>query len=150
MSVAQELQRLSDLHDSGRLSDREFAAAKEHVIAEGDRAVVESGPAAVDTLFEEQVFKSSRWSAGNFFFPDRLMVAPDGLVFRKGAMVGSREEHISFGAIASYRTDNGFFLATMKIETSGGTQPIVINGLWKSSARRIQELIRTGQAGLKA
>ncbi|HEY4299433.1 MAG TPA: hypothetical protein VGM73_01085 [Candidatus Didemnitutus sp.] len=142
MTVTQELERLSALHTAGQLSDREFAAAKQQIVGEVGQPASLPHP-----TFQERVFRSSRWSAGNFLFPDRLTVAPDGIVFRKGAMFGSREEHIGYGAIASYRTDNGVFLATMRIETSGGTQPIVINGLWKSSARKMQELIRLGQAG---
>ncbi|HVU17552.1 MAG TPA: hypothetical protein VHD32_11540 [Candidatus Didemnitutus sp.] len=141
MSVAQDLEKLSSLREAGYLSDGEFATAKQRIMAQAEDG---NSPVAADDLTGE-TFRSSRWSSRNFFFPDRLTVAPDGIIFRKGAMFGSREEHIGFGAIASYRTENGVFLATMTIETSGGTQPIVINGLWKSAARRIQELIRIGQ-----
>jgi hypothetical protein len=43
------------------------------------------------------------------------------------------------------RVTNGVFLANLSIETSGGSQPIFINGLWKSDARQIQEAVRVFQ-----
>ncbi len=73
------------------------------------------------------------------------MLASDGMVFRKGALFGSSEEHISYRAIASVRVRNGIFLAEICIETSGGSQPIFINGIWKSDAREIQDKIRLFQ-----
>ena len=43
------------------------------------------------------------------------------------------------------RVKNGIFLSTLNVETSGGSQPVYINGLWKSDAREIQENLRTYQ-----
>ena len=92
-----------------------------------------------------KTFRSSRWSAGNLFFRDSLVLAPDGVVFRKGRLFGSSEEHINYKSIASMRVKNGIFLANISVETSGGSQPIFINGLWKSDARQAQEGIRAFQ-----
>ncbi|MEO6992160.1 MAG: PH domain-containing protein, partial [Lacunisphaera sp.] len=86
------------------------------------------------------------WSAGNLFFRDRLVLSGDGITFRKGAVFSSNEEHINYRAIASIRVKNGLFLSNVTVETSGGTQPIFINGLGKSEARELQSFIRIYQA----
>ena len=153
MNLTEELQKLAALREAGHLTDEEFAAAKRRLLADGggERAsptTAERTAATAATTagpIEERVYWSSRWSAGNLFFPDRLTLAADGLLFRKGAMFGSSEEHISYRAVASYKVANGIFLTSLTIETSGGSQPIYVNGLWKSDAQEIQEIIRAAQ-----
>ena len=73
---------------------------------------------------------SSRWSVGNRFFRDSVGLAADGIPFRKRRLLGSNEEHSNYRAVASIRVKNGVFLSNLSIETSGGSQPIFINGLW--------------------
>ena len=153
MSITDELRKLADLRAEGQLSDAEFADAKRRLLAEnGSRPVSEGqAPPSLNPLPEgweadtEKRFRSSRWSSGNFFFPDSLLLATDGILFRKGSLFGSREERINYRAVASIRIRNRIFLATLSIETSGGSQPIYINGLWKSEAREIQDIIRAFQ-----
>jgi hypothetical protein len=152
MNLTDELQKLAGLHEGGQLTDREFASAKARLL--GAEAVAPV-PLVLDApppeeLAERKVYRSSRWSSGNFFFPDRLTLAADGLHFRKGALFGSQEEHINYRAIASLRVENGIFLSDLTIETSGGSQPVHINGLWKSAAREIQAGVQAAQrAGLR-
>ena len=93
----------------------------------------------------EKTYWSSRWSANNLFFRDSVVVASDGILFRKGRLFGSKEEHINYRAVASFRIQNGIFLSTISIETSGGSQPIFVNGLWRGDAKEIQDTIRTFQ-----
>lgn len=94
---------------------------------------------------EMNTYWSSRWSVGNHFFRDSVGLAADGIQFRKRRLFGSSEEHINYRAIASIRIKNGVFLSSVSIETSGGSQPIFINGLWKSDARIVQDAIRAHQ-----
>ena len=152
MNLTDELRKLADLHKEGQLTDQEFAEGKKRLLRQGgderpadpqDRADA-AAPAA---QFEAQRFKSSRWSSGNLFFPDRLTMTGEGMLFRKGALFGSSEEHINYRAVASCKVENGIFLADLSIETSGGSQPIFLNGLWKSDARKIQEILRIHQGG---
>jgi hypothetical protein len=148
MSLTDELQRLADLRRAGSLTDAEFADAKRRLLAQGDgEGAARPSPdaAATDGPAEERRYRSSRWSSGNFFFPDSLTLASDGILFRKGRLFGSSEERISYKAIASVRVANGVFLSNVSVETSGGSQPIFINGLWKSDARDVQEGIREFQ-----
>jgi hypothetical protein len=151
MNIADELQKLAALRKEGSLTDEEFADAKRRLLSqERDEAAgrppaaAQGAPAPGDQT-EEVRFQSSRWSAGNTFFPDSLTLAGDGILFRKGRFFGSSEERISYKAIASLRVKNGIFLSSISVETSGGSQPIFINGLWKSDAARIQESIRSFQ-----
>lgn len=149
MNLTAELQKLSDLHHSGQLTDREFASAKSRLLetdAPARAPTVLAAPPPAGLAIKRKAFKSSRWSAGNLFFPDRLTVAEDGLHFRKGALFGSEEQHIAYRAIASVRVNNGIFLATIDVETSGGSQPVHINGLWKSAAREIQAAVLAAQS----
>ena len=87
-------------------------------------------------------YASSRLTAGNILFPDEVTVAEDGIHFLKRRIFGSDEEIISDGKIASVKVNSGILFADITIETTGGSQPIFINGLMKGSAQEIKEAIR--------
>ena len=153
MSLTDELRKLADLKAEGQLSEAEFAEAKRRLLAleAGGLPPVKPVPVAVvpnTPRVADKTYWSSRWSKGNLFFRDSLRLGSDGLLFRKGKMFGSQEERISYHAIASVRVTNGLFLSNIYVETSGGSQPIFINGLWKSDARQIQEAVRVFQQGI--
>ena len=141
-----ELRKLAELHQEGHLNDQEFADAKRRLIIESTAeppTLPKNSAAAV--RFAEKRYRCSRWSSGNFFFPDALTLASDGMVFRKGALFGSSEERINYRAVASFQIENGIWLSNVCIETSGGSQPIFVNGLWKSDAKEILDTIRAIQ-----
>ncbi len=151
MNLTDELQKLADLRASGQLTDAEFAEAKRRLLAQAPTApaAVEpeearSAPSSTPRVVDK-TYWSSRWSKGNLFFRDSVTLSSDGISFRKGKMFGSQEERINYRAIASMRVTNGIFLANIYVETSGGSQPIFINGLWKSDARQIQDAVRVLQ-----
>lgn len=153
MDIIDELQKLAALRKDGQLTEQEFADAKRKLLAE-DRDTSATRPEEPDDprpfatavpSIPQKTYRSSRWSSGNFLFPDSLTLASDGMVFRKNRVFGSNVEHINYGSVASFRVRNGIFLSNLTIETSGGSQPIFINGLWKSAAREIQEAIRAFQ-----
>lgn len=106
----------------------------------------DTGPSAMVPPTSGKTYRSSRWSSGNFFFPDSLTIASDGMVFQENRLFDSSIERINCAAVASYRIKNGICLSHLTIETSGGGQPIFINGLWQSAARDIQDAIRKFQA----
>ena len=147
MNLTDELRKLAELHQEGHLNEQEFAAAKRRLIAESRDEPPTSSTTEAAVQFAEKSYRSSRWSSGNLFFPDSLTLASDGMVFRKGALIGSSEERINYRAVASVRINNGIFLSDVCIETSGGSQPIFVNGLWKSEATEIQDTIRAFQRG---
>jgi hypothetical protein len=152
MNLTDELRKLADLRTEGHLTDAEFAEAKRKLLAPDSSVPLSTAPriggAQVSVAAPRVVDKtywSSRWSASNLFFRDSVTLASDGILFRKGRMIGSQEERINYRAVASLRVTNGLFLANISIETSGGSQPIFINGLWKSDAKEIQEAVRLFQ-----
>ena len=153
INLTDELQKLAALHHNGQLTDGEFAAAKARLLEADARPALPTvlgAPPPAGAVIKTKSYKSSRWSSGNTFFPDRLTLASDGLHFRKGALFGSEEENISYRAIASLKVNNGVFLSDLTVETSGGSQPVHLNGLWKSDAREIQEAVQAAQrAGLR-
>ena len=153
MNLTDELQKLADMHRNGQLTDGEYASAKARLLgakAEANAfepAAQELGPPlSASVLTEPKVYRSSRWSSGNLFFPDQLTLAADGLHFRKGALFGSSEENIAYRAIASLKVDHGIFLSDLTVESSGGSQPVFINGLWKSAAREVQAIVQAAQS----
>jgi hypothetical protein len=147
MNLTDELQKLADMRTAGQLTAEEFGEAKRRLLAQApDFPAPPAGPApGVAPRVAEKTYWSSRWSAGNLFFRDSITLANDGLLFRKGRMFGSQEERINYHAIASIRATNRLFLANIYLETSGGSQPVFINGLWKSDARQIQDAVRIFQ-----
>lgn len=160
MNLTDELRKLAELRQQGHLTEEEYAAAKRQLLslpaaapgtpidanagdAESDRdADVAIDPASGEV---ERVYRSSRWSSGNMFFPDSIRLTREGMMFRKGRLFGSDYEHINYRAIASMKVNNGMFLSDITIETSGGSQPVHLNGLWRSDAKEIQETIRAQQ-----
>jgi hypothetical protein len=150
MNLTDELQKLADLRAAGQLTAEEFVEAKRQLLAQAPDfppppAGQPLGSANPLPRIAEKTYWSSRWSAGNLFFRDSLTLASDSLLFRKGRMFGSQEERINYRAIASIRLTNRLFLANLSVETSGGSQLIFINGLWKSDARQIQDAVRVFQ-----
>jgi hypothetical protein len=150
MTIADQLRQLADLRSQGHLTEEEFIEAKRRLLAGDPAAVPATAPVVAAPLevmpeIPEKLYHSSRWSVHNHLFPDSLRLARDGLVFRKGRFFGSSEEHINYRAVASLRVKNGIFFSILSIETSGGSQPVYINGLWKSDAREIQDILREYQ-----
>lgn len=92
-----------------------------------------------------EIFASSRWTAGNLLFPDRLLVTPRALLYRKRTWISSREEEIPWHKIASVSVARGLFFATLIVETTGGSRPIVVNGLRGAKADRARHVIAEWQ-----
>ena len=151
MNISDELRKLAELRREGHLTEQEFAEAKRQLLLQGDaepKAQFNGRNEGVTEgliQIEEKTYQSSRWTSGNLLFPDAIVLVSDGIVFRKGSLFGSREEHINYKGVASFRITNGILFSTISIETSGGSQPIVVNGLWKSEAKEIQDALREFQ-----
>jgi len=93
-----------------------------------------------------RVFQASRWTRGNFFFPDRLRLEAEAVVFIKRHLVGSEEESIRYEQIASVSVQRGLVFADLMFETTGGSEPVLLDGLWIGEAERAKaELQRRSQ-----
>jgi hypothetical protein len=151
MNISDELKKVAELRREGLLSEEEFAEAKRQILSQGSTEpkvrpdVQNEIPTADEVQVEDIIYYASRLTSGNLFFPDAVILEDDGIVYRKRSLLGSREEHINYKAVASFRLTNGVFFSTVTIETTGGSQPIVVNGLWKSHARELQDVLREYQ-----
>jgi hypothetical protein len=93
-----------------------------------------------------QTFTASRWTQGNLLFPTRLVVSPLRVSRVKSRWFGSNDESIAMGKIASVHISTGVLWAEIRIESTGGTDPITSHGHRKKDAQRIRDLIESYQA----
>jgi hypothetical protein len=91
-------------------------------------------------------FAASRWTQGNFIFPTRIVISPLRVSRVKSRLFGSNDESIAISKIASVHIATGMLWAEIKIESTGGTDPIVSHGHRKKDAHRIRDLIERYQA----
>ena len=103
---------------------------------------------SVDSLSGE-TFTASRWTQGNFLFPTRLVVSPQRVARVKVRLFGSNEESIAMTKVASVHISTGVFWSEIRIESTGGTDPITSHGHRKADAQRIRDLIETYQGQLR-
>jgi hypothetical protein len=94
---------------------------------------------------QSETFIASRWTKGNLLFATRLVVSPLHVVRVKPRLFGSNEESISIPQVASVHISTGVFRSDIRIESTGGTDPIVSHGHRKADAQRIRDLIETYQ-----
>ncbi|MBI3402806.1 MAG: PH domain-containing protein [Acidobacteria bacterium] len=87
------------------------------------------------------VFVASRFSAGNRLFPTQVLITPTSVVQYTPRWIGRQEETIHLAHVASVRIQTGALLSDVRIETTGGTDPILCHGHHKRDADRMKNLI---------
>ncbi len=90
-------------------------------------------------------FSASRWTAGNMLFPTVIEVSPERVLRIKPRAMGSNEESIAMQKVVSVNISTGLIFSSIRIDSAGGTNPILSHGHTKSDARRIRELIEKYQ-----
>ncbi|HLX83004.1 MAG TPA: hypothetical protein VKR59_03850 [Terriglobales bacterium] len=105
-----------------------------------------SNPAPPGSAIAEETFIASRWTKGNFWFPTRIVVSPLRVSLVKRRLFGSNEESISISQVASVKISTGVVWSDIRIESTGGTDPISSHGHRKADAIRIRDLVETLQA----
>lgn len=90
-------------------------------------------------------FTASRWTRGNRIFPTIIGVGPDHVVRIRRKLFGQTEESIAISKVASVQISTGLMWSDIRIDSSGGTDPIVSHGHSKKDAIRIRELIEQFQ-----
>jgi hypothetical protein len=93
-----------------------------------------------------QTFTASRWTQGNFLFPTKLVVSQLRVSRVKSRWFGSNDESIAMSKIASVHISTGVLWSEIRIESTGGTDPITSHGHRKADAQRIRDLIESYQA----
>lgn len=93
-----------------------------------------------------ETFKASRWTRGNHIFPTRIVVSPLHVSRVKPRLFGTTDESIAISQVASVEIRTGFIWSEIRIDSTGGADPITSHGHRKADAIRIRELIETYQA----
>ena len=75
------------------------------------------------------------------------MVSPLHVSRIRRRLFGNTEESIAISQVASVEISTGIIWAEIRIESSGGADPITSHGHRKRDAVRIRELIENFQAG---
>jgi hypothetical protein len=92
-----------------------------------------------------EAIRASRLTTSNQLFPMQIAVFPERIARYKPRFFGHTEDSISTDQIASVKIQAGVVFADVVIDTTGGSPPIVIHGLWKKDAERLRHLIGVAQ-----
>lgn len=99
---------------------------------------------------DNHVFTASRWTSGNRLFPVRIEVNPSRITRIKPRLLGSNEESIAIPKVASVNIQTGLIWSDIRIDSVGGSNPIVSHGHCKADARAIRDLIERFQKNPQA
>ena len=94
----------------------------------------------------EHVFRASRMSRGNLFFPTQVSVTPTAVVHFTPEAFGGREHSMHIAHVASVLIDRNLFFSDVLIESSGGTSPVRCHGHRKADAVEMKRLIEQYQS----
>ena len=80
-------------------------------------------------------------------FPTRLELNSERIVRIKPRWIGRSEESMPIGKIASVSISTGLIFASIRIDSTGGTAPILSAGHTKRDALALRDLIHSYQSG---
>lgn len=98
-----------------------------------------------DSATQGETFAASRLTRGNLLFPTLIVVSPEHVLRIKRRLFGSNEESIAISRVASVQISTGVFWSDIRIDSSGGSNPILSHGHSKKDAERIRDLIERYQ-----
>jgi hypothetical protein len=94
---------------------------------------------------DKHVFTASRLTSGNLLFPVRIEVNQNRVTRIKPRLIGSNEESIAIDKVASVNIQTGLIWSDIRIDSAGGSNPIMSHGHSKGDARAIRDLIERFQ-----
>ena len=94
----------------------------------------------------DHVFRTSRFSRGNLWFPTQVSVTPLAVVHYTPELFGGREHSMHISHVASVLIDRNLFFSDVQIESSGGTSPVRCHGHRKADAVEMKRLIELYQS----
>lgn len=94
----------------------------------------------------EHVFRASRFSRGNLWFPTQVCVTPMSVIHYTPELFGGREHSMHISHVASVLIDRNLFFSDVLIESSGGTSPVRCHGHRKADAVEMKRLIEQYQS----
>ena len=83
------------------------------------------------------MFVASRLTSGNRLFPTEILIDDHTVVRRKRSWFSVNEESVSIRNVATVNITTGILWSDIRIESSGGSDPLESHGHTKSDARRI-------------
>lgn len=102
-----------------------------------------------ESASQSETFVASRWTKGNLLFPTKIVVTPEHVLRVKSRLFGSTQESIAIPAVASVQISVGVFWSDIRIDSAGGTNPVLSHGHRKRDAERIRDLIEQLQGARK-
>lgn len=97
---------------------------------------------------QPEIFVASRLTKGNFLFPTRIVIDDRTVLRSKRSWLSASEESVSIRNVATVNIATGILWSNIRIESSGGSDPLESHGHTKADARRIKERIELLQAQL--
>ena len=98
----------------------------------------------------DHVFRASRLSRGNLWFPTQVAVTPTSVVHYTPEAFGGREHSMHISHIASVLIDRNLMFSDVLIESSGGTSPVRCHGHRKADAvemkQEVGDFMRNGES----
>src|SRR5262245_6590804 len=92
------------------------------------------------------VFRASRFSRGNLWFPTQVSVTATSVVHFTPQLFGGREQSMHLAHVASVLIDRNLFFADVMIESTGGASPVRCHGHRKADAVEMKRLIEQFQS----
>ena len=90
--------------------------------------------------------RASRLTSGNRIFPVQVAVFSDHVARYQPHLLGSTRDTITLRQIASVKVKAGPMFADVVIDTTGGSPPVLIHGLWNKDAAVLASGIAAAQA----
>ena len=100
----------------------------------------------LSTHMAPEIFQASRWTHGNLVFPTVIEVTDKAVIRRKRSWFSRDEISIAMTKVASVHIKTGMLWSDIRIESSGGSDPLASHGHRKADACRIRDLVETAQA----
>jgi hypothetical protein len=88
-----------------------------------------------------ETITASRLTSGNRLFPVQVAVFPERVARHQPRFFGHTEDSISIDLIASVKVQASVVFADVVLDTTGGSPPVVIHGLFKKDAEKLREQI---------
>jgi hypothetical protein len=96
---------------------------------------------------QAETFTASRLTQDNSWFPTRIVVSPLRVSRVKSSWFSNDVESIAMTKVASFHIYSGVLWSEIVIESTGGAEPLIIQGLSNADAKRIGHLIALYQQG---
>ena len=93
----------------------------------------------------DHVYRASRVTKGNRIFPAQVIITPSSVTLFRPQWIGKAEESIHIAHVASISIDTNMVFSNVKIETTGGHNPVICYGHTKGDAVSMKSTIEKYQ-----